>query len=377
MVYASTLFAAAFVIVPVLAAPLNVEQVDESFTRSAEDNSDLELRDPRFSFGRVFRGIGRVAKTVGRVAAPAASLLLRDEEGNIYVRDLESDLELRDPKFSFGRVFRGIGRVAKTVGRVAAPAASLLLRDEDGTVYVRDLDFDELAERDLDFDDLTERDFTDGEDFDIRDPRFRFGSVIRKATGIARKVTGVAGNVANAASSLGFRELEDDELDARDFVDIEDYLERDLEDSDDLEARKLGSLLKTAVGVARKAGGAARKAGGVARKAGGVASKVSGAARKAGGVARKAGGVASKASGAARKAGGVARKASGAARKAGGVARKAGGVARKAGGVVRKAGGIAERVAGVAGTVSDIASSFGFRDLEEEEMEARTIDDLD
>jgi hypothetical protein len=146
-----------------------------SVTRRTIDNPDvldIEAREPNpFSFKKAFRGIAKVAKKVAPIALKAAPLLLRrDEEGNVYVRELDADelalLEARDPKFNLGRTFRKIkGAVSKglkVADKVVGTAHKLGLRELDDGLYLEEREFDpsdfELEERDFeDFDELEAR----------------------------------------------------------------------------------------------------------------------------------------------------------------------------------------------------------------------------
>jgi hypothetical protein len=205
--------------------------------------------------------------------------LLRDVDGNLVERSIEiDDLDLRDPKFSFGKLVKGVAGVVK---KAAPIAAKLLLRDVDGNVYVREIDIDNLSELDArdyyDIDDsLLERDFFEVEELDARDPKFRIGNIFKKVTSFAGKAAGIAGKVANVAGALAGREFEDmDEFEAREYYDIEDSLfERELlEALAELEARdpkfRLGNILK-------KVGGFAGKVGGIAGKVANVAGAIAG-----------------------------------------------------------------------------------------------------
>ncbi|KAJ2933965.1 hypothetical protein H1R20_g3148, partial [Candolleomyces eurysporus] len=158
MVQASTLLvAAAFVVAPVLAAPAPaLPQYLESsaVTRRSIDNPDLidiEAREPSF-----WGGVTRVAPL----------LLRRDEEGNVYVRELGADevayLEARQPGFfdkvRFGKKGGGVVKVARPITR---PASSLGLRELDDGIYLEEREYDpsdfSLEERNLlDVDDVLE-----------------------------------------------------------------------------------------------------------------------------------------------------------------------------------------------------------------------------
>jgi len=284
MVQASTFVLAAFAIAPVLSAPLNVGPADRSYSRRSIDNVDaLESREP-FKLGGFLKKAVNVAKKVGKVAIPAARLLLRDEDGNVYVREISFD-ELAERDFSdmselearsfFKKFFKKVGGVAgKAVGiagkvaGVASKVGGLGLRElEDGSDLIDARDY-------VDIDELLERDEID--ELDARDPKFRLGNILKKVGGVAGKVAGVAGKVAGVAGRLGFRELEDGSvlIDARDFIDIDDLLEERefvFTDIDELDARepkfRLGNVLKKVGHVAGKAAGIAGK---VAHVAGGL-----------------------------------------------------------------------------------------------------------
>ncbi|KAF6745372.1 hypothetical protein DFP72DRAFT_50601 [Ephemerocybe angulata] len=261
-------------VAPVMAAP--APQAPASHPRSLDNTlaAEIDARDPRFSFKKAFHSLGRVAKTAGGIALKAAPLLLRedlsefetrgslddgaigevyirDEDGTIYVRELD-EIDARDPRFSFKKAFHTIGRVAKTAGGIAFKAAPLLLRedlsefetrslddgaigevyirDEDGTIYVRELDAEELSAA-------------------LEARKLHLGRVLKKGLSVAQKVSG-------GLSQFGLREFEDDEPEARELSPEEFEAE--------LEARRLrlGRLLKKGLGAARKGLSAAQKVSG-------------------------------------------------------------------------------------------------------------------
>ncbi|KAJ2933912.1 hypothetical protein H1R20_g3151, partial [Candolleomyces eurysporus] len=223
MVKASTLLvAAAFIVGPVLAAPTHPHHAHrhiapESVAARSIDNPDvldIEAREPNpFSFKKAFRSIGRVVKKVAPIALKAAPLLLRrDEEGNVYVRELDEDelayLQAREP-FKLGRAFKkirgAVGKGLRVANRVASTAQSFGLRELDDGVYFEEREFDPS-----DFE-LEERDFEDFDELDAREP-FKLGRFLSKAKGVAGKVLRVADKVSSTAHSLGLRELDADEI---------------------------------------------------------------------------------------------------------------------------------------------------------------------
>ncbi|TFK23006.1 hypothetical protein FA15DRAFT_657043 [Coprinopsis marcescibilis] len=122
------------------------------------------------------------------------------------------DFDDLDARFSFKKALRAVGKIAKTAVKVA-PAAALLLRDEEGNMYIRELGEDDH----YDLRDLTE----DLEYVDIRDvisafespslearsPQpFKLRNIIKKVKNVASKVGKVAGTVSNVASTLGLRD---------------------------------------------------------------------------------------------------------------------------------------------------------------------------
>jgi hypothetical protein len=174
MVQASTLILAAFAVAPVLSAPLTVTQ-PESFTRSVDNVDALDARDPKFSFGKLVKGVAGVVK---KAAPIAASILLRDVDGNLIERSLDAEefeaLMLRDPKFSFGKLVKGVAGVVK---KAAPIAAKLLLRDVDGNLIERSIDIEDF--------DLDARSLSD--DLDLRDPKFSFGKLVKGVAGVVKK----------------------------------------------------------------------------------------------------------------------------------------------------------------------------------------------
>lgn len=352
MVQVSTLILAAVAVAPVLSAPLSVPKFNTEIAqqRSVDDAAILELRDPKFSFGKAFK---KVAGAVTKYAVPAASLLLRDVDGNVIERELDlselAELDARspEPKFNFGKLLRGGLKVAKV-------AAGILIRDEEGNVYIRELDMDDLSERDLL--DL---------DLDTREP-FSLRKIVKKVGSVAGKATRIATTVANVAGSLGLREFDEaEDVDARDlyFLDLSDMSERDLAELDlDLESReplRFGNLIKKVGGIAGKA---TRIAGTVANVASSLGFRDLEDIEEV-----------------------DARDAYYAIDDV--LEREypddleeldARDPKFRLGSVLKRVGGIAKTAVGVAGHVANVAGSLGLRELEDEiEMEARSIDELD
>jgi len=322
MVQASTILVAALAIAPVLAAPAPAPkghhtgsvppaQVSAAAAPQVAAPVELDARDP-FSFRNAFKKIGNFAKKAGGVALKAAPLLIaRDESGSLVEldlreldfdslveRDLDLDLDAREP-FSFGKVFRKIGNVAKKAAGVALKAAPLILRDEDGSlinVEMREFFEDELETRDpepkFNFRKLgrtalhAAKLFIRDEDGNVyyvrevepsieselegREPKLRFGRVLKKPTGPRHQVRGQR----NQLSNFGLREVDLlEELDARGFDDLEVLEELaargffDLEELEELAARDplsfknffnkakdtISKVLRTADTVSKKA----------------------------------------------------------------------------------------------------------------------------
>jgi hypothetical protein len=260
MVQASTFVIATLAIVPVIAAPLGVTQASEEVVTRAADTDYLVVREP-LRLGKIGgflkRYGGAAVRNFGKYAVPAARLLLRDENGSLYVREVDlterdiqdlADLETRNPKIRFGGFFKRLGHVAKFAG-------GLLLRDveEGGELEARD-------SFDIDLSDLTERDFADlEEELITREPRIRAKNIFGTIGRVTRQATRVAGSLGQFASGLGFRDFEDsDELDARDYVDIDELLEREFDlDLEELDAREprvnVRGALRRASSIGRQA----------------------------------------------------------------------------------------------------------------------------
>jgi hypothetical protein len=239
MVQSSTLLvAAAFVVAPVLAAPAHhhhrhiaadsvpVSAESSAATRRSIDNADIEAREPNpFSFGKMFRGVANFAKKAVPIALKYAPMVLgRDEEGNIYVRELDEDelayLQARDPKFTLAQfdTTSQRRRPYAPAHRLKAPAPlNLGLRELDDGIDLEEREFDPSA---LYFD-LEERDF-DFDELDARDP-FSFGKIWRQATGTAGNVLNVVDKVSSTARRFGLRELDDEvmEVEARSFDELD------------------------------------------------------------------------------------------------------------------------------------------------------------
>ncbi|KAF5314665.1 hypothetical protein D9611_007182 [Ephemerocybe angulata] len=188
-------------VAPVMAAP--APQAPASYPRSLDNTlaADIDARDPRFSFKKAFHTLGRVAKTAGGIALKAAPLLLREDLSEFETRSLDDG--------AIGEVY---------------------IRDEDGTIYVRELDAEELSAA-------------------LEARKLHFGRLLKKGLSVATKVSG-------GLSQFGLRELEDLELEARELGNEELAAE--------IEARKLrlGRLLKKGLGAARKGLSVAQKVSG-------------------------------------------------------------------------------------------------------------------
>ena len=121
------------------------------------------------------------------------------------------DLEEIEARFSLKKALRTVGKVAKAAVKVA-PAAALLLRDEEGNMYIRDLGEDEYDIRDFadDFDTLDARDglyILDSATLDARSPQpFKISSIIKKVKKVAGTVGKAVGTVSNVVSTLGLRD---------------------------------------------------------------------------------------------------------------------------------------------------------------------------
>lgn len=156
----------------------------------------------------------------------------------------------------------------KAVTPYAGTALKLIARDENGNLYIRDVDLSDLSERDLDeLEDLDAREFDDLDDLEVREPRRKgLGKAFGKAkalAGKARKVAKYAKFVhpaGGALSLLGGRDFDEDELDARDYEDLVDILEREFDDELDLHARWFGQRwLNSAKQVHKKGNGVLNK----------------------------------------------------------------------------------------------------------------------
>ncbi|KAJ2933935.1 hypothetical protein H1R20_g3147, partial [Candolleomyces eurysporus] len=168
MVQASTLLvAAAFVVAPVLAAPapalpqyLESSAVNRRSIDNPDSLLDIEAREPSFW--------GSITK-VSKKAAPATKLpkvaliLRRDEEGNVYVRELSADelaYEAREPGFLKNLKSGGVKKVAKVASPVNPVKSGLGFRELDDGIYLEQREYASdfgLEERNLlDADDVLE-----------------------------------------------------------------------------------------------------------------------------------------------------------------------------------------------------------------------------
>ncbi|RXW21536.1 hypothetical protein EST38_g4333 [Candolleomyces aberdarensis] len=144
MVQASTfLIAAAFVIAHVLAAPAPalppVTPESSAVTRRSIDNTDslldIEAREPSF-WGNIAKGAQKVApKKVAPKVQKVAPLIRRDEEDNVYVRELGADelahLEAREPGF-----FKKLISAKPKVAKVAHPVTGHIFRELDDGIHL-------------------------------------------------------------------------------------------------------------------------------------------------------------------------------------------------------------------------------------------------
>ncbi|RXW21535.1 hypothetical protein EST38_g4332 [Candolleomyces aberdarensis] len=183
MVQASTLLvAAAFVVAPVLAAPapalphhgkhIAADSIPESsaVNRRSINNLDLidiEARDPSFWGGitKVFNKVAPIVRKVAPIVRKVAPLILRrDEEGNVYVRELDADevayLQAREPISMgwFRKAASGARKGLSVANRVVNTAQSLGLRELDDEIFL------EAREYDPSNFGLEERDFLDADD---------------------------------------------------------------------------------------------------------------------------------------------------------------------------------------------------------------------
>jgi len=105
------------------------------------------------------------------------------------------------------------------------------------------VDEESIIARDLDIEstlaDLVERGYIEVvEDVDSREPKIKLGNFFKKVKGVASKVSSVAAKVHGVGSALGLRDLEDDEVEARDIAEDGEVEARDIaEDIEDLDAR--------------------------------------------------------------------------------------------------------------------------------------------
>lgn len=162
--------------------------------------------------------------------------------------DLEASLQAREP---FGGWIRRIKKIAKNrwlkkALPYAGMATKLIVRDEHGDLYIRDVEFSDLSERDLDELDMALEargfDFEDFEGLEAREPRRKgFGGGLKKLRKLANKARPLAKFAkfvpGGAPLSLLARDFDEDELDARDYEDLVDLLEREFEDDLELDAR--------------------------------------------------------------------------------------------------------------------------------------------
>ncbi|CAH0055714.1 unnamed protein product [Clonostachys solani] len=211
---------------------MSERDIDELVARYIDD-SELDTRDleeRKFSIGKIFKG---VAKTAGK-------LLFRDlaerdleemserdidelvaryaEDAELDARDYEEELEERDLEERFF-LTKAIGKVAKTAGK-------LLFRDlaERDIDEMSERDVDELVARYFDEEDLEIRDFDDElEERDLEERKFSIGKIFK--------------GVAKTAGKILFRDLAERDLDELSERDIEEIFTRYAEDAD-LEARE-------------------------------------------------------------------------------------------------------------------------------------------
>ncbi|CAI6075148.1 unnamed protein product [Clonostachys chloroleuca] len=233
-------------------ADLDEREIEELVQRYYEDSEELDTRDleeRKFSLGKVFKG---VAKTAGKLLfrdlaeRDLEEMSERDIDDLVarYIDDSELDTrDLEERKFSLGKVFKG---VAKTAGK-------LLFRDlaERDLEEMSERDFEELVARYAEDAELEARDY-DAE-LDERDLEERFlGKIV--------------GKVAKTAGRLLFRDLAERDIDEMSERDVDDLVARYLDEEDleirdfddeleerDLEERKF-SLGKVFKGVAKTAG---------------------------------------------------------------------------------------------------------------------------
>ncbi|CAG9976937.1 unnamed protein product [Clonostachys byssicola] len=259
-----------------MALPVQATQdIVESGLLERAIEAELDTRDleERFSIGKAFKKVAGVGKSLLGFR-DLAELDEREIEELVarYYDDSELDTrDLEERKFSIGKVFK----------KVAGTAAKILFRD------LSERDIDELDERDIDelvtraFDESSEfqletRDIDELDERDLEERLF-IGKMIRKGLGVAKHI--LSRDLSERdLESLDERDLEelvaraldeeleerdfDEELEERDFDeeleerDFDDELEeRDFDELDerDLEERfSIGKAFKKVAGTAAK-----------------------------------------------------------------------------------------------------------------------------
>ncbi|KAF6745434.1 hypothetical protein DFP72DRAFT_1051448 [Ephemerocybe angulata] len=178
-------------VAPVMAAPAPQAPASHPSTPATPDSASRRPSTPS----------AVLPKTAGGIALKAAPLLLREDLSEFETRSLDDG--------AIGEVY---------------------IRDEDGTIYVRELDAEELSAA-------------------LEARKLHLGRALKKGLSVAQKVSG-------GLSQFGLREFEDDEPEARELSPEEFEAE--------LEARRLrlGRLLKKGLGAARKGLSVAQKVSG-------------------------------------------------------------------------------------------------------------------
>jgi hypothetical protein len=133
----------------------------------------------------------------------------RDEDGNVYVRELDEEelnfLQARDPMIN--PVLTDLSRKFRTppfFPEVRRKVPDLGLRELNDGVHLEEREFDPSTS----YLDLEERDF-DFDEFDARDP-WTFRGVWNDVKNVAGKVLNVVDKVSSTAHRIGMREFDDE-----------------------------------------------------------------------------------------------------------------------------------------------------------------------
>ena len=100
------------------------------------ESEALSLKGFLRGAGKVAKTAGKVVSTVAPIAGAVAPLLIREEDGMLVARELEYD---ESGALSLKGILKGAGKVISTVAPIAGAVAPFVIREEAGELVARSL----------------------------------------------------------------------------------------------------------------------------------------------------------------------------------------------------------------------------------------------